>query len=269
VDLTRLGGLIDDLRQAGQQAYSDFEHIQRGYDPEYVDVAYSVEIAFLKLLVACEALGLDSLKNLVLRDIEEAKASKGGFGKTSRGPEEPYLQWMGRFSQFTRAIETLGGPEQGRSVTKDLTEILRASIYSITDLRVFGKVPTSEDEVHRRIEGVLKCIFPDLKHKPTLSKQIKNFEPDTGLPSLRTLIEYKFISRPDQVAQIAEQILADTRGYDSKDWSSFVYVIYEARRLRPEPEWIQLLRECGVPKTTTVIVLTGEPLVAEGDSDRT
>jgi hypothetical protein len=105
----------------------------------------------------------------------------------------------------------------------------------------------------------LKCVFPDLKHKPTLTKQIKNFEPDTGIPSIETLIEYKFLSRREDIATIADEVLADTRGYTSRDWNRFLYVIYETNRIRPEKDWNQLLRQSGVPENTTIVVLGGEP----------
>ena len=95
-------------------------------------------------------------------------------------------------------------------------------------------------------------------HKPRLAKPIKNFEPDTGIPSIRTLLEYKFISGHRQVAQIADEILADTRAYTSQDWTSFVYLIYETRRFKPESQWRQLLRDCEVSENTAVVVLTGE-----------
>ena len=58
---------------------------------------------------------------------------------------------------------------------------------------------------------------------------------------------------------IADQILADTRGYTSKDWNRFLYVIYETNRFRTEKDWNLFLEQSGVPKNTTVVVLSGEP----------
>ncbi len=253
---------MEDLRNARKQADDHFEAWCMDRDPEWhtqSNAAWSIERAFLKLLVAAEALRLESLKSLILTDIQEAKSGEG-FAKSSIGPEgEPYATWLSRYSQHLSAIETLGPPDQMHSVTKELKEILRATIYSITDTDVFPAAPASEDDVHRRIEAVLKCVFPDLRRKPTLTKHIKNFEPDTGLPTIGTLIEYKFINRPEQVPLIADQILADTRGYTDKDWHTFLYVIYETRRIRAEHEWNLLLRDSGVPDNTSVLVLSGEP----------
>ena len=104
---------------------------------------------------------------------------------------------------------------------------------------------------------MLRCIFPDLKHKPSLSKPLKNFEPDTGIPSQRTLIEYKFIKAAKDVPVISDQILADTRGYTSTEWDRFVYVIYETERFQTEEKWTAHLRESGVSMSSTVVVLAG------------
>jgi len=262
-DRTRIGAILDDLRQAETTADNEFSAGALGYGHSEYDTpsnaAWHIEVAFLKLLTAVEMLGLNELKRLVIEDMKSATSEKDGFAKSKMGPDEPYSVWMGRYRQYVKAIETIGGVELELSVTKDLTEILRATEYPITDPKLFGGVPQSEDDVHRRIEGVLRCVFPDLKHKPQLTKAIKNFEPDTGLPGIQTLIEYKFLGKIADVSIIADQVLADTRGYHSRDWTTFVYVIYETNRFRPERDWIHFLRDCGVPSSTSLIVLSGEP----------
>ncbi len=62
------------------------------------------------------------------------------------------------------------------------------------------------------------------------------------------------------VSRVADELLADTRGYHSRDWDSFIYVIYETTRVKPEVEWKNLLRECGIDDRISVIVISGEPL---------
>jgi hypothetical protein len=59
---------------------------------------------------------------------------------------------------------------------------------------------------------------------------------------------------------VSDEVLADTRGYFSRDWERFIYVIYEESRVKPESEWIQMLKECGVPSNTQILVLPGEPI---------
>ncbi len=227
---------------------------------EWYNPGWNIERCFLQLLAIVEAMGLPEMYNLILSEYQDIKQSKEGFLKEGQTPDgEPYSIIISKLRKFLGVTEQFYPSDEPTKITKDLLQIIRDIHYTITDKALFKSVPQSEKDVHIRIEGILKCVFPDLKHKPTLTKPVKNFEPDTGILSIETLIEYKFLSRPDDVGTIADEILADTRGYASKDWKYFVYVIYETNRFRREKEWVQLLRQSGVPENTTVVVLSGEP----------
>ena len=250
---------LSDLKTSIRNANNNFNEFMMTSD-EWYHPAWSIERCFLKLLAIVEAMGLSEIYNLILSEYLDVKRSKEGFIKYGNTPEgEPYSIVISKLRQFLGVVEQFYPSDEPTKITKDLLQIIRDIHYTITDKALFKSVPQSEKDVHIRIEGVLKCVFPDLKHKPTLTKPIKNFEPDTGIPSIETLIEYKFLSRPDDVGTIADEVLADTRGYTSKDWKYFVYVIYETNRFRREKEWVQLLRQSGVPENTTVVVLSGEP----------
>lgn len=197
---------------------------------------------------------------MVYLEYSAVKNSKKGFSEAGRAPDgAPYSEVLSRIRRYLIALESFFPTEDHTKITKDLLQIIRDIHYVITDKVLFRTTPQNEIDVHLRIEGILKCVFPDLKHKPALTKQIKNFEPDTGISSIETLIEYKFLSRREDVATIADQVLADTRGYTSIDWKRFIYVIYETNRFKPEKDWNQLLKQSGVPENTSVVVLSGEP----------
>lgn len=225
------------------------------HEPDWI-----IEICYLRLLAIIESIGLLELRKMVFAEYNEKKNSKDAFkvvGTDASG--EPYSIDLSRLRQLFRTVEQFFQTKESTTITKDIMQILRDIHYTITDKTLFVKVPQNEADVHIRIEGILKCVFPDLKHKPTLTKPIKNFEPDTGISSINTLIEYKYLCRKEDITAIADQVLADTRGYISKDWNHFIYVIYETNRFRPEKDWIQLLRQSGVPENTKLIVLSGEP----------
>lgn len=227
-------------------------------DDDHYKPSWIIESCFLQILAISEALGLSNLQKIILTEYKQIKRAQDGFLRTKMGPEEPYSEILTRVDVFLSAIESFFPTEGKGKVTRDLDHILRDVHYVIADESIYEHKPRSEKDVHLRIEGILKCIFKDLKHKPILVKPIKNFEPDTGIPSIKTLIEYKFISRPTDIRAIADQVLADTRGYVSKDWDQFLYIIYETRRFKRESEWKDLLHQSGVPKSTSVIVLGGE-----------
>jgi hypothetical protein len=222
---------------------------------EQAAVPYYIEAGFIQLLVLLDQLDLKRTHKQVSELFH--RAAEEGFGKT-RVADEPYLVWGETLTQFADAVAKSSGVHSSVSVSRDLVAMLRATQYSITDRRAFPGPPGDEADVHHRVEAILRCVFPDLQHKPRLTKAIKHFEPDTGLPSVQTLIEYKFVSDGTMAKRIADEILADTRGYTSKDWETFLYVVYETHRVKPEAEWNQLLRDCGIEQDVRVIVISGE-----------
>ena len=246
--------LIDRIKEAGR----DFD-IWINTNDEYAEPSWLIEVCFLQLLAIIEALELEEFRKMVYSEYVNIKASKDGFLKTKVSPDgDPFSASLSIIRRFVLALESFFPIEDHTRVTKDLLQIIRDIHYVITDIGIYQSIPSNENDVHIRIEGILKCVFPDLKHKPALTKQIKNFEPDTGIPSIETLIEYKFLSRREDIGKIADQVLADTRGYTSKDWKHFIYVIYETNRFRTEKDWNQLLEQAYVP-ATTIVVLSGEP----------
>ncbi len=226
-------------------------------EPELL-AKYHLEKAFIELLVLTEILNLEgtyqSLKEIYLI------AKSEGLLKKNMGLDAPDLVWADKIDTYLDSI-ACGYNIQFKSTSFliDIESIIKNAIYSITDAKLFNSPPKSEKDVHDRIESILSCIFPDLKHHPILTKPIKNFEPDTGIPSIKTLIEYKYLNKDNKDKIIVDQILADTRGYHSHEWEQFIYVIYEEKRFRSEKEWNQLLKECGIEENTKVIVLLGVP----------
>ena len=250
---------IQNLEMRLKQASSNFYQWAMTGDDRY-DPSWLIESCFIQLFTVAEVLDLPEFRKMVYEEYAAIKSSKSGFAAADTNEDgDSYSPVISRVRCYMRALENLFPDVKKTTVTKDLLQIIRDIHYVITDTAVFQKTPENEKDVHIRIEAVLKSIFPDLKHKPVLTKQIKNYEPDTGIPSLQTLIEYKYLSRKSDVGLIADQLLADTRGYSSKEWIQFLYVIYETNRFRTEKDWNLFLRESGVPENSMVVVLGGEP----------
>lgn len=254
-----LKNVVDNLKNEVSRTSSQFDR-WADFRDEWDEPTWLIEACFIQLLTGLEALGMPELWKIVNAEYTQLKTPTNKLAKIGRTPDgDPYSPTLGIIHRFIMALEALLPRDEHTTVTKDLLDIIRNAQYAITNKTVYQEVPQNENDVHIRIEAILKCMFPDLKHRPSLSKQIKNFEPDTGIPSLETLIEYKFLSRKADVGAIADQLLADTRGYTSKNWKRFLYVIYETNRFRPESDWNQLMRDSGVPVNTSVLVLSGEP----------
>jgi len=266
ITLQQIAAALETAQAVAIQADLQFETSIESNDAwDRANAEWNVELAYLHLIVLTEVLDLPLLRE-ELTSARNAARTAGLLEELADPDGAVHLRHLATPRRVRRALQATFLTESSQTVTKDLEAIIRGCTYAITDRTVFPSAPDSENVVHRRIEAVLRCVFPDLLHKPRLAKPIKNFEPDTGIPSIETLVEYKFISAPDQVDAVADQLLADTRGYTSKEWHSFVYVIYETQRFKPESEWRQLLRACETAANSSVIVLTGEP--ARGSSRR-
>ncbi len=171
---------------------------------------------------------------------------------------EPFLVWPYRLLDFVGIFKAIHLPE--KKTEKDvssLLEVITNSEYYITETGIFKNVPSSENDVHVRIEGLLKCIYPDLLTEPRLSKHIKSFDPDTAIPSLKTLIEYKYITNRTEGKRILDQILADISGYQADDYDNFIFVIYETHRLFPKGDWTRVIESCKPRNPIEFVVMKG------------
>jgi hypothetical protein len=251
--------IISDIEQNESKASALFNNWIYSNDP-FEEPSWTIELCFLQLLTASETLNLPEFRRLVEVEYLKLKNSADGFAASTDGPDgEPYSAVLATVRLFLSTLKGFLPPDEHKTIRKDVDQIIKDIHYVITDTTIFPAVPRNERDVHLRIEAVLKCVFPDLKHKPVLTKQVKNFEPDTGISSIATLIEYKFLSRAEDVGPMADELLADTRGYHSSEWDNFLYVIYETSRFKKQDEWNQLMRDSGVPPNTKVIVLSGVP----------
>ena len=260
--------ILAGVRDSLSRAYKALELRCYGKNVDIEDydrtIDYFVERAFVETLVFLEAQGLMRTYAEVEALRDKAKQNYSEMELDSVG--DPCLVWDDRLSQHLRAIENTLGESLGGTVSKDIVEILRGTQNCITD-PCFGRAPVSERDVHDRIEAVLRCVFPNLVRKPAVSKGIKSFHADTGLPSIRTLIEYKFMTDKKDVGKVADEILADSRGYLSKDWDTLLFVVYETRRIKTEQAWNDMVRNCGLGSGARVIVIPGEPRDVERNVD--
>jgi len=227
-------------------------------DNEYNIIACRfVDKAFIQMLNLLEQLQLISEHKIVEAMYQKAKT--GNLTENKLGHEEPYLVWIENLQMHLDIIiESYGIHSQHRTKLFKLKKMISRTLYPICDPKNYETPPQKEADVHERIESILKCHYPKLKRKPRINKPIKSFEPDSGIPSIKTLIEYKFVNDISDVKRIADEILADTRGYVSSDWKNFLFVIYETRRIRSEDEWNNLLRDCELGSNYEALVLHGD-----------
>jgi hypothetical protein len=116
----------------------------------------------------------------------------------------------------------------------------------------------SEADVQRIIWTVLRPTFPDLVDEDFLPKfGAKNYKPDFGIPSLRLLIEAKYVSGSKTVAEIQDELHADIIGYreSTSEYSAIIFFVYDTRgEVAANSELHRVIREQqGVADLITVV----------------
>jgi len=256
--ITAIESIEKCLREASNYFMSSlYNHEEKEqFDQDDQTARYYVQKAFVELLVLLESLNLTETHRQVNTIYEGAKEN---FTESKMGLDEPYLAWSEVIRMYLDSIASVNGlRDSSTSEIRDLKSVIRRSVYAICDSNIFTNLPDKEAVVHDRIEAILKCHFLDLKRKPALTKPIKNFEPDSGIPSIKTLIEYKFVETKTDAKRVVDEILADTSGYKCPQWKNLLFVIYETRRVMPEEDWKELLLQCELGSNYDVIVLSGD-----------
>ena len=143
-----------------------------------------------------------------------------------------------------------------RSIRYDeLLEILRNLENALI---VSGQYPVDEPAFGMLVNSIVACSFPGARRWPSVDTPLKTFKPDCGVPEVRTLLEYKYISEARQVPLRVDEMFADLLGYSGPGWDHLVYVIYETKRFGLETVWREQLKGLpkaeGLPRVEVVIV---------------
>lgn len=220
------------------------------------DAANCIEAAFVRLMVLYEELELLDQLEVIKNTFHHAKRT-GLDAFDHWEAESAWSVWARPIRLWSDTIRDMFGEwPSTESTPVDLVAVIRRTQSAINDKNCF-EPPKNESDVHNRIEMILRSIYPDVQRKPPISGSVKSFIPDTGIPSLKALIEYKFLSDAKQAPTIADEILADVSGYRRDSWRHLIFVIYETRRFKSEHEWQQLLLERGI--RDTLVLIHGEP----------
>ena len=255
-----LASIRSDLGVAGRALHNMSQPDSAGFESLLEEkIARAIRRAFYKLMMLAECEGLSGLFREIRRKYLDAEAHQGGFSAHDTDEyDNEFVVQDAVLSDLLVAFEAVYDASGKRAIQKDLTDILRNMEYVMADPACFGGPPQSESEVHARAEALLRCIFPDVLTKPPIPKPIKGFVPDSGVPSIRTLVEYKFVASADDCKRVADEILADTGGYTSADWDRHIFLIYETQRFKSETQWNGLLDQCGAADRASAIVIRGE-----------
>ncbi len=117
-----------------------------------------------------------------------------------------------------------------------------------------------EDKLDKFSEAILKSRYSDVNSNPTIDIATSYTMPDTGIPSLKLLIEYKYMGKKaDFSNRIRDEMQAAIRNWaGNKSWNAIIFCVYQTSSFFKEKE---LLRVITGDKTSfdhiSVVLITG------------
>jgi len=119
--------------------------------------------------------------------------------------------------------------------------------------------PAREKDVQDLVWVVLRSHFDRLVREEVLPVfGAKSYKPDFGIPSLRCLVEVKFIGSKTDITRVQEEVLADVPGYLNAvtGYDSVAILVYDAaQKLRDSSKFTADLTS--VEGVVTVVVVPG------------
>jgi hypothetical protein len=189
---------------------------------------------FLKRLYTQVMIALDHLELIASRaDLAKAWGDfvKSGLQKFTFYPEHDTVgsevyDYLDAVIDGIRAIDPTieeKGDDQGERM--QLERLLDRTAYILQRRDV---VPTREGEIQRVMDEYLESIYgADYCRQFSIPGVVKNFRPDSGIRSLKTVIEFKLAKDTRGLKTATSGLFEDAAGYKaSADWKRYYSVIY-------------------------------------------
>lgn len=228
----KIDAVVGDLQRAFQIAWAEFSDLATSimsssggasyYDEELKGSIVSI---YIRLQFAFELLGLATLLGELRSGFEEYRKDLTAVDITAFGhPTSPTLDYLYRyFHPLKISVTGVVGGDISEGV-QQLERILLGTPKLIHDRKL---QPKRELDVSGAMYQLLIHPYPDAVRDVPIAKQSKTYKPDIGIPSLKTAIEYKFVTSEKTLKSALGGIYEDVSGYaGSQDWKTFFVVIY-------------------------------------------
>jgi hypothetical protein len=178
-------------------------------------------------------------------DLQRAFAKKGG--RRTQAIADLIDKYPSRKREILAVLNTinlleLSSPRDINIRIEKIALLLENLPTLLSDLKYLFGVNMSlkikrEIHLHNLIETFLRPQYPDLIHKPKVAGIRSGREPDTGIPSLNLLIEYKYMRRRSEYEKIKKAIAEDITLYRKPPWHDLFFVVYETENFFGQSVW--------------------------------
>lgn len=135
-------------------------------------------------------------------------------------PHFPHLASVRKHFESLRAMT-----DAASTTVHDVFKRMLQNTAKLIDQRKLD--PKSEAEVRNEMLEFLRLVFDDVRKEIPIQKQLKTYKADLGVPALRAVVEYKYVSNKNEMKACLDGIYSDMKGYGQDDaWRNFYAVFY-------------------------------------------
>jgi hypothetical protein len=204
---------VDDKERSGYQPDPDDERA----DSEYEVLAWHLEKSLRSIAVLAERLGVPSIE----REIAELRKRK--LSETSRPYEGEIHSQI--YSLASACFSPLKAMTDAHAVTAHtvLQNIIKSTAQIV---QMTGVSPKNEADVRNAVLDVCRFAFPDAIKEVGIPQLLTSSRADIGVSSLRTVIEFKFVTEKNEMSNALKGVYSDMKTYRNPDWATFYGVFY-------------------------------------------
>ena len=220
------------MREELKQIAIAIKHVDNEFEAEknhHFDNAEQIEffseIAYLMLLAFVDRHNLIGLREYITTKWKnyENELSKSYYSEI--GCDDFLYVTTNFLNPVVRSLTNLYGKEPDDVIIDNvkfkIPELIQLLPNTATRLSLSI---TNENDLDKLIEAFLIPLYPNINSNPALILPEGYRQPDSSIPSLNLLIEYKFINKKTDLRNIIDEIQADIRNYAQEPWQ-YLYVV--------------------------------------------
>ncbi len=267
LDLEALKHDLEMLEKRKGEADSKWEEafVWGGNEDERRDKYYvpsAIEDAYLFAIALAEKHGLNLMADYI-------KSRKPKFGPDlleayySEVLGEPLLLSTFPLYDMIKTIRELYLPEQPIETSifeSEWTNVRKILSNLPLCATAFSYELSSEANLDIFAETILRGMYPELNSNPSIDLPNSYTLPDTGIPNIGLLIEYKYLyNESDFSKRVRNEMQADVRNWaGTEKWTGLIFCVYQQRSFFSEESIHKtLIKDSTIFKHLSVVLITG------------
>ncbi|PNA00939.1 MULTISPECIES: hypothetical protein [unclassified Pseudomonas] len=238
--------------RASRQPITDSVLLNESYFAASQELQTHLQAAFREICLLAEKLGVPQGLSTFQRDFENALGTSELEPCMNEGRGfSPALKVL---EVFFNSLQVISGHTR-TTANQAFEHILRSTPKMFDDL--FAP-PANEAEVRNAVLKVAQFAFPDIQREAVIPGSLKLHRTDLAVPSLRTVVEFKFARTLTTAKSCVDEFYSDMKAYtQTHQWAHFYAVLYIRGNFMTQVDLDQAFKEKNADRNWTPILLTG------------